>query len=100
MWPPVERRDGDHRDWRTGVEEVDRLDETGVVKSAALVNGDEDRRLLPLLLVTLGEKDDVFGKRLEQIELRTRGMAVHRAIGLDVGDGRQRARSSDRKRDR
>ena len=34
-----ERRDGDHGDARAGAEEVDRLDEAGVVIAAALVDG-------------------------------------------------------------
>jgi hypothetical protein len=56
-----------------GTEEVERLDEAGVVESPAFVDGDEDRRLRPLLLIALSEVDDVMRKCLEQIELRTAG---------------------------
>src|SRR6516164_8704049 len=50
-----ERRHCDHRDTRTGAEEVDPLDEAAVVEAAALVDGDEDRGVLPDLGVGLHE---------------------------------------------
>lgn len=67
---PRERRNRDHRNPRPGAEEIDGLDEAGIVVAAALVHGDEDRRAFPLLPVALGELDDVLGEFLEQIELR------------------------------
>ena len=90
---PRERRDRNHRNARPGAEEIDRLDEAGVIVSAALVHGDEDRGAFPQLLVALGKLDDVLGERLEQIELRRCRMAVHRAVRLDVGHRRQACRS-------
>jgi hypothetical protein len=48
-----EGRNGDHRNARARAEEIDRLDEARVIKAAALVHGDEDRGLGPLLLVAL-----------------------------------------------
>jgi hypothetical protein len=64
-----ERRDSDHRDTRTGSEEINRLDEAGVVKSAPFVGGDEDRRLCPQSLIALSEGDDVLCKCLEKSPL-------------------------------
>ena len=91
-----ERRNRDHRNPRPGAEEIDRLDEAGVVVSAAFIHGDENRRAFPLLLVALGKLDDVLGEFLEQIELRRCRMAVHGAVRLGVGHRRQACRSSDR----
>ena len=42
-----EWRNGDHRDTRTSAEEVNRLDEAGVVKSAAFVNGERSQPTAP-----------------------------------------------------
>ena len=86
-----ERRDRDHRDARAGAEEVDRLDEAGVVVAATLVDGDEDRGILPHLRVRLGQVDDVAREGLEEVELRRGRVAVDGAIRLDVGHRRQRA---------
>src|SRR5216684_8345345 len=74
-----EKRDGDHRDTRARAEEVDRLDEARIIVAAAFVHGDENRRLRPLLLVALGERDDVRGEGLEKAELRGVGVAVYGA---------------------
>jgi hypothetical protein len=81
-----EGRNGDHGNARAGAEEVHRLDEARVIEAAALVHGDEDGRLLPLLGVALRELDDVLREGLEEPPLRGSGVAVHDAVRLHVGD--------------
>ncbi|OIQ77049.1 hypothetical protein GALL_412580 [mine drainage metagenome] len=65
-----ERRNRNHRNARPRAEEIDRLDEAGVIKSATFVNRNEDRRALPLLLVALCKFYNVPGEGFEQIEFR------------------------------
>src|ERR1035438_7517844 len=86
-----EGRNGDHGNARARAEEIDRLDEARVIEAAALVRGDEDRCLLPLLLVALRELDDVLGKGLEQRPLGRSGVAVHGIVRLRIGNRRERA---------
>src|SRR4029077_19117683 len=81
---PRERRDRDHGNTWTRAEEVDRLNEAGIIITATFVHGDEDCRAFPLLLVALCELDDVLGEGFEQIELRRRGVTVQGAVRLDV----------------
>src|SRR5580692_151436 len=42
-----ERRNGDHRNARTGPKEINWLDEARVVEASALIHGDEDGGLSP-----------------------------------------------------
>ena len=63
-----ERRNGDHQSARARPEEIDRLDESRVVKATPLVSSDKDRGLGPLLLVALGELDNVVDERFEEEE--------------------------------
>src|SRR5262249_33170095 len=65
-----ERRNRYHRDARAGAEEIDRLDEAGVVVAATLVDGDEDRGILPYLRVRLDQVDDVAREGLKDVEFR------------------------------
>src|SRR5258708_37120576 len=86
-----EGRNGDHRNAGAGPEEIDWLYKAGVVEAAALVNSDEDGGGGPLLGITLREFDDVLGEGFKEPPLRGSGGAIHDAIGLEIGDGRESA---------
>src|ERR1700735_4584878 len=62
-------RNNDHRDARAVAEEGQRLHETGVVVTAAFVEGDEDRRILPVGRIRAYGVHDLLGKAFEQIQL-------------------------------
>src|SRR6266481_1993436 len=64
-----EGRNGDDGNARACAEEIDWLDKAGVVVAAALVHGDEDGGLRPLVRVALRELDDVSGEGFQQAPL-------------------------------
>src|SRR5258708_16025757 len=80
-----EGRNGDHRNAGAGPEEIDWLYKAGVVEAAALVNSDEDGGGGPLLGITLREFDDVLGEGFKEPPLRGSGVAIHDALGLQIG---------------
>jgi len=86
-----EGRNSDHGNARAGAEEIDWLDEAGVVVAAAFVHRDEDGGLGPLLGIGLRELDDVFSEGFEEAPFRGSRVAVKRAVWLDIGDRRERA---------
>ena len=64
-----EGRYGDHGNARACPEEINRLDEAGVIVAAALVYSDEDRGFTPLFRVALREFNNVLSKGLKQAPL-------------------------------
>src|SRR5204862_3885632 len=78
-------RHGDEGDTRTIAEEVDRLEEAGVPVTAALVEGDEERGALEEVRMLLEDVEHALDQRLEEAQLRARGMAVVEAVRLEVG---------------
>jgi len=81
--------DDDQRDAGTIAEEVDWLNVTGVIVSAALIPGDEDGSVGPESRVGLDLVDDLLGEAFEEIELGGRRVTIVEAAGLDDGDRRQ-----------
>src|ERR1700692_2483287 len=79
-------RHDDHRDASAVAEEVKRLNISGVVISAALVEGDENGGFRPQSAVGLHAFDNLFDEALKQVELRRVRMAVRPSARLDVGD--------------
>lgn len=64
-----ERRYGDHGNARACPEEINRLDEAGVIVTAALVHGDKDRGFRPKFRIALREFNNVLSEGLKQTPL-------------------------------
>ncbi len=64
-----ERRYGDHGNAWARAEEINRLDEAGVIVTAAFVHGDEDGSFRPLFRVALREFNNVLSEGLKQTPL-------------------------------
>src|SRR6516162_5880768 len=85
----AESGNGDHRDAGAVAEEVELLHVTGVVGSAALVEGDKDGGVVPKVRICLNPIDNLLNEALEQVQFRGRGMAVDETARLDPRNGRQ-----------
>ena len=79
-------RDDDQRNAGAIAEEVDRLDVTRVIVSAALVEGDEDGGVVPECRVGLDLVDDLLDEAFKEVEFGGCRVTVIEAAGLDDGD--------------
>ena len=60
---------------------------SGIVVTAAFVEGNEDRGVLPQRGIRLHRVNDLLGEAFEQVELGRGRVAVHEPAGLDEGNG-------------
>src|SRR2546427_197754 len=74
---------------RAVAEEVDRLEEARITVAAALVEDDEEGGLGEECRLRFELVENLVDHRFEEVELRTRRMAVDEAVRLHIGDGGQ-----------
>src|SRR5690349_6057610 len=86
------RRNDDERNARPVTEEVQRLNVTGVVVTAALVKGDDESCAGEKLRVGLKQVHDFPGHALKEIELRGSWVTVQQAVRFDERYGRKGGR--------
>src|ERR1700685_534333 len=82
------RRNDEHWNAGTVAKEVNWLDVTRVIVSAALVKGDEYRGVGPKLWIRLDLIDNLLHEALKKIKLGRSGMTIVEAARLYDGDGR------------
>ena len=82
-------RRNDH-EWDAGAvaEVVHRLNVSRVVVAAALIEGDEDRGVLPQSRIGLDFIDDFLGESFKQVELGGGWVAIYQPTRLDDRDRR------------
>src|ERR1700730_1352075 len=85
------REGGDDNQRNPGAiaEEIERLKESRVEVTAALVKGNQEGGLLKQFAVGLELIKNVLDHGLEEIELRARRVSINKAVGLYKGDRRQ-----------
>src|ERR1700730_6086049 len=84
-----ERGDDNQRNAGAVTEEIERLKESRIPVTAALVKGDHEGGFLKQFRVGPELVKNIFDHGLEEIELRTRRVSVDQTVGFHIGDRRQ-----------
>src|SRR5262249_8357438 len=87
---PCMRRNCKQRHPRSVPEEIERLDEAGVIETAGFVEGDENRGLGKQPRLLLDPLKDVLQESLEEIDFGRQRMAIDQSGGLYERHRRQR----------